>query len=196
MDSSKCIVIDESNARLHAIISSYLNIVAGIIDLCLSIWAGSEDVSLSMFGVAIMTFVDLSGSILVLVRWQFFFSETIDHQAEKRREMFLSCILGFLMALLGMSLLNICTWLLLEHETPRGAIKGIIVSILGASSSLGLAYYKYIVGKKLDSYVVLTGLTCVSSFLVALLQRYCWWMDGAIGIVVGVYTLYGGVKTL
>mmetsp|Transcript_30178 Transcript_30178/g.30663 ORF Transcript_30178/g.30663 Transcript_30178/m.30663 type:complete len:261 (+) Transcript_30178:240-1022(+) len=199
-----CTKIDGQNARFHAILSSYMNIIAGVIELTLAIRAGADEESFSMFGVALMTFVDLSGSILVLIRWQWLYSPVIDHQAELLREMKLSCILGCFMTLLGVFLLNKCMWALLERSSPSDLSEGLLVSILGTLSSLLLAYYKYVVGKKLDSYVVVTdamcslcvGLTCVSSLLVFALNRVVWWADGAIGLIVALYTLHSGVHTV
>ena len=63
--------ITDSNAKFHAIFSSYINICIGVVELILSIQTGADEYSMSMFGVALMCFIDICGSILVLIRWQF-----------------------------------------------------------------------------------------------------------------------------
>jgi hypothetical protein len=57
-------------ARFHAIASAYLSIVAGIVEAVMSMMAGSEEDSLSLYGVALMAFVDIAGTFLVLSLWE------------------------------------------------------------------------------------------------------------------------------
>jgi hypothetical protein len=54
----------------HAVFSSYLSIVAGIVETVLSIIAGSKDASMSLYSVALMSSTDIIGSILILTIWQ------------------------------------------------------------------------------------------------------------------------------
>jgi len=68
--------------------------------------AGHADISMSLYGIAIMAVVDITGSILVLIFWQG--SSDIEGERglpQKIREVQYSYIIGALMMLLGIFLI-------------------------------------------------------------------------------------------
>jgi hypothetical protein len=54
----------------HAVFSSYLFIIAGVLENALSIIAGSKDASMSLYSVALMSSTDIIGGVLILTIWQ------------------------------------------------------------------------------------------------------------------------------
>lgn len=69
--------------------------------------AGHADISMSLYGIAIMAIVDITGSILVLIFWQGNGSSTGSEREspEKIRELQFSYVIGSLMMLLGIFLI-------------------------------------------------------------------------------------------
>lgn len=194
------ISINERNARLHAIYSAYLNILANLIEFFMAVQAGVDEGSLSMFGVALMTIVGITGSVLVLFRWQYISG---DDKILRLREMQFSFVLGMFMTILGMFFLKECTLSLKFHGRPITESEGVLVALFGAVFSLGLTVYKYNIGLVLDSHIVLTdaslsfclGMTCLTTLVVVVTESFIWWADDALGFVVALYTLYVGLRT-
>lgn len=100
--------------RFHAIFSAYLSILAGIVEAVLSSMAGHEEVSMSLYGIALMAFVDITGSVLVLSLWQCSRAVygTERPKSERFKEMHYSIIIGYLMVALGIFLMadRLDTW--------------------------------------------------------------------------------------
>ena len=94
--------------RFHAIFSAYLSILAGIAEAVLSVMAGYQEESMSLYGIALMAFVDIAGSILVLLLWQC--SNAVygsdRPKSERFKEMRYSIIIGYLMIALGVFLMT------------------------------------------------------------------------------------------
>ncbi len=62
--------LDCTSYVLHAIISGYLSIAAGVVEAGYSYYAGQSEVSMALYGIALSSLLDVSGSIMVLVLWQ------------------------------------------------------------------------------------------------------------------------------
>lgn len=196
-----------SNARFHAILSGYLSIVAGILETSFSLFDGYQEFSMSLFGIALMAFVDITGSVLVLIFWQCTnVTKLTEHRqaGDRIREMNYSLIIGYLMVSLGVFLLVASMRSLSLRDEPKDSNLGLPIALFGASSGLGLATYKYYVGKALDSPVVIadsvssfcTGLVSCAALLVALVGHNVWWADSVTGFAAGLYTFYSGITTI
>ena len=195
---------NEKSATRHAVISAYLSIVAGIWELSLSIWAGHNEKSMSVYGIGIMAFVDIAGSILVLSLWQFGTVEGMRLLSERRREMHYSVCIGAMMIFLGMFLIADSLQRFLNKSTMTQSSLGLVDGITGTVFGVGLAMYKYYVGKSLDSPVVLAdsvssfcgGMASCLSLLVFVIDDEVWWSDSTAGFTAAFYTFYSGVTTL
>lgn len=83
-------------------------------------------------------------------------------------------------------------------------ILGEVISILGTFSGLLLGWYKFFIAKELDSALVYAdatssicaGLASLVALVISEDQSLQWWVDGASGLVVAVYTLYQGAWTM
>mmetsp|Transcript_33255 Transcript_33255/g.43839 ORF Transcript_33255/g.43839 Transcript_33255/m.43839 type:complete len:287 (+) Transcript_33255:103-963(+) len=189
--------VDRETAQKHAIYSAYVSIIAGLGELYLSVAAGEDDDSNSVFGVASMAFIETTGSILVVWRWQCASHSLTSSQLDKI-EARSSLAIGFGMLFTVAMLLTSSFDSLILHETPDGEKESFIVSCYTAAASLFLFLYKYYVGTKLKSMVVLSdarsslcaGLVAFAVILSEYLQRWMWSADDVMGIVLSFYILY------
>lgn len=195
----------EREAIFHTIVSAYLSMIAGAIEAVMSIISGHEEISMSMYGIALMAIVDFAGSILVLQLWQCRGNGEERLIEERINECNYSMTIGVLMMSLGMFLTTDSITKLSEREEPTGerSMLGISVSCFGAICGLGLAFYKYACGKALDSPVVIadsmsslcSGLTSLTAILVILVDNGVWWSDSTAGLATALYTLFSGAST-
>ncbi len=179
-------MIDMRSGRFHAIFSAYLSIIAGVIEAIFSLITGHAELSMSLYGIALMAIVDITGSSLVLFIWQFSMSDSTDvttrHKIQEARY---SYIIGALMMILGLFLvldryvvggvactvhnsesilsLTFSAKTLIQGKSPHGTVvgEGSSIALFGTISSLVLAAYKYKVGQELDSCVINAGGVCV-----------------------------------
>ena len=204
MDTLGACYCSEKSASKHAVVSAYLSIAAGIWELSLSVWVGHAEKSMSVYGIGIMAFVDIAGSILVLSLWQCGAPEGMRLLSERRREMLYSGCIGAMMIFLGLFLLADSLQRFLHHSTIKQTTFGLIDGVSGTVFGVGLATYKYYVGKSLDSPVVLAD--AVSSFcggmasclsLVGFLNDHeVWWSESKAGFTSAFYTFYSGITTV
>lgn len=195
--------ISERTGALHAVISAYLSILAGLGELFMSLWAGHHEKSMSIYSIGIMAFVDCAGSVLVLTMWQCG-NPQVRLLADRRREMQYSAIIGVMMIFLGMFLVVDSLQRLVHRSSMDSSMLGIIDSVIGTLCGFSLAGYKYVVGTTLDSPVIvadswssLCGAIISSlALLVVFVDDELWWSDASAGFASAMYTFYAGVSTL
>ena len=90
------------SGKFHAVFSAYLSIFAGIIEAFFSTILGHAELSMSLYGIALMAIVDITGSVLVLMIWQKYDSDR--NKEKKILEARYSYIIGVLMMILGLFL--------------------------------------------------------------------------------------------
>lgn len=89
--------------QFHAVFSAYVSIFAGIIEAFFSIVLGHAELSMSLYGIALMAIVDVTSSVLVLFIWQ----DSGERNKEKKiLESRYSYIIGVLMMVLGLFLVG------------------------------------------------------------------------------------------
>jgi len=197
-------VCSEKKARKHAVISAYLSILAGLLEVGLSLYVGHNEKSMSVYSIALMAIVDVSGSILVLSLWQFSGPAGLRLMSERKREMHYSVCIGAMMCFLAIFLLADSFQRLLKRATTKDTTWGIVDGIIGSCFGIGLAVYKWSVGKSLDSPVVIAdavssfcgGMTSCLALLVVFVDDNFWWSDSTAGFTSALYTLYSGVTTV
>lgn len=98
----------------HAVLAAYLTIVAGTVEMILSMLAGKTDMSMSLYAVALMSILDVAGGCLILTIWQ----DRIDDpgyvdklerieaaEAEKLTDLRYSFAIGMSMIIMGLFLM-------------------------------------------------------------------------------------------
>ena len=105
--------MNSANARLHAVASAYLSLSSGITGVILSVIAADAELSMSLYGMAMIGIVDVAASVLVLLVYQPSClrlvnrgSNQLTNSAEIQLENKFSFAIGVLMALLGLFLLT------------------------------------------------------------------------------------------
>ena len=175
--------ISEDNGKMHAVLSAYLSIAAGVVELIMSSVAGFTEVSMSMFGISLVAFVDIMGSILVLLLWQCKRSDA-DSRAERLRELRYSVAIGVLMILLGVFLLIKSSVDFYNKDSVDGEeTLGTVAAVFGLVVSMFLSAYKYKVGHAIDSPVVIadsissfcSGLASGAALLVVAVEEKLWY---------------------
>jgi hypothetical protein len=158
---------------------------------------------MSLYGIALMAIVDVTGSVLVLMMWQ---CGSNDRKfSERIREMRYSIFIGAMMVLLGLFLVIDSIKNLFNHDSPDGnTVKGDIGAIFGVTCGLFLFAYKYYVSIVLDSPVIMadsisslcSGLTSLAAIMVIFVHNKIWWSDSMAGFTTALYTLYSGLDTI
>lgn len=197
----------------HAILSAYLSIIIGLIETALAIYTGHAHISMALYGIALMAFVDVVGSVLIVYTY-YGLSDTTHEMSgidsdRKAKELKYSYVIGVLMMILGVFFIYECVIDLIEGQSPNNddgveGELGLLTSVYGALGSFFLAAYKYRVAKDLDSSVILadsisslcSGLASFASVVVAVDVYQIWWLDGVTGFLVAFYTLYSGSQTI
>ena len=191
--------INNDNGRLHAVLSAYLSIAAGVMETVMSFVAGFAEVSMSMFGISLVAFVDIMGSILVLLLWQC--KRDADADADRLRELRYSIVIGASMILLGIFLLVKCSIDFYNKESlDEEETLGTITAIFGLVASMILSVYKNKVGHAIDSPLIIadsissfcSGLASGAALLVVAVEDKLWWIDSVTGFFVSSYTLFMG----
>ena len=150
-----------------------------------------------------MAFVDITGSVLVLLMWQSANSERL--VSDRIREMNYSIAIGSMMIFLGIFLIVDSIIKLRSKNTPSdSSLMGTVDGMFGFFCGISLFLYKYFVGKALDSPVVIadsisslcSGLTSFAALLVVILDETLWWIDSTAGFFSALYTLYSGAHTI
>ena len=189
----------------HAIRSSYLSIVCAMISMFLSVRNGTIESSMSLFGVAIISLVDFTGSVLVLYRYKYLQSRMHTHnytqQQLHRIEIFFSGVIGILMSLLGIVLILTSVIKLYLFNIPCHVRAGIFTGIVGFLTGYSLYVYKRHVALALNNSSVIyadakcsLGLGLVSfavtfALIMSNISELLWFLDGLLGIFVGIYVL-------
>ena len=150
-----------------------------------------------------MAFVDITGSVLVLLMWQSANSERL--VSDRIREMNYSIAIGSMMIFLGIFLIVDSIIKLTSKNSPSdSSLMGTVDGMFGFFCGISLFLYKYFVGKALDSPVVVadsisslcSGLTSFAALLVVILDETLWWIDSTAGFFAALYTLYSGAHTI
>lgn len=209
MPCLKCFADISERPIYHALVSAYMSIILGITEAILAIYTGHADISMALYGIALMAIVDVTGSVLVVFMYYGMSNEVVHNPDKKTKELRYSQAIGVLMILLGLFLVADSASDLEQKDSPQdagtiGSALQVITSVYGALGSLSMAAYKYKVGKALHSSVVLAdsissfcaGLASVASLVVAIDNNSIWWLDGVTGMMVACYTLYSGVVTI
>ena len=98
----------------HAVVSAYLTVVAGTVETALSFLAGTTDLSMSLYAVALMSITDIAGGILILTLWQNRKEESsyLDKyerreasETEKSTDLWYSFTIGVFMLIMGLFLM-------------------------------------------------------------------------------------------
>ena len=143
-----------ATANLLSIITILYNFIEGII----SMWLGTADETLVLFGFGVDSFIEVFSAVGVwhmIRRIRANGGETRDEF--ERRALRITGVSFYLLAV-GLALTAVVNFL--QHHKPETTFWGIVISLVSISCMWLLIHYKTKVGKALDSAAILADAAC------------------------------------
>ncbi len=180
----------------EGIISTILNTVLFVFKF----WVGSAAGSVAMTADAWHTLSDtLTSLVVILGFWISSKPEDKEHPfGHGRAELIASVIIGTLLAVVGVNFLKDSYIQLKNHQSVVFGTTAIIVFAISVVLKEALARYSFWAGKKVQAQSLIAdgwhhrsdALASLMIIVGAMLGKYFWWIDGALGIGVSALILY------
>ena len=196
-------LVDKSKIAVRA---GWISILVNIVLFALKYWAGVSSGSVAIIADAWHTLSDSISSIIVIVAvWFSTRPADKDHPfGHGRAEMLAAIIIGVILAVVAFEFGMESIRRILNRDAADYGIVAIVVTAVSVLTKEGLARYALMAGKKsgsrslkadawhhrsdaLSSVVILTGI---------FLNKYAWWIDGALGLLVALLILYTAYSIL
>nr|XP_009859685.1 transmembrane protein 163-like [Ciona intestinalis] len=192
--------------RRSAVVVSWISIFVTLAIAIIEFVVAKNENSAAAFGLAFSSLLDMLSSIVVL--WRYYHAyETFSY----RREHISCTVLGsvFIISSIGISVRAILG--LLDGVSPDMSEKGLTMlvatSIFATCACFILFVVKVLIAKKLDSWTVFTdALNSLAGAVVALsmvitseltdVDRYLWFLDSTVGLIVSLFLLIYGLWLL
>jgi cation diffusion facilitator family transporter len=194
---------DQSKLAARA---GWISILVNILLFGLKYWAGMESGSVAIIADAWHTLSDSITSIIVVISvWIASRPPDEEHPfGHGRAEILASTIIGVLLAVIAVEFFIESVQRLIQREAANYGTLAIVVTALSVLAKEGLARYSVIIGKKtgsrslkadawhhrsdaISSVVILAGI---------FLNKFIWWIDGAMGILVALLILHAAYGIL
>jgi cation diffusion facilitator family transporter len=183
---------------------SVFTVLYNIVECIVSILAGVLAGSIALVGFGSDSFVEsLSGSIMI---WRFRKHGKIPEEEEEKIESRATKLVAITFFILGFYVLFESVKKLYFQEKPETSIIGILIAIASIIIMPLLFYWKYKVGKKLqsrslvaDSKQTLACLFMSISLLIGLLMNYLygfWQADPVVGLIITAFLFKEGYETI
>jgi len=200
-----------SRYQVYAVAISYVSLGASVAELALFLTA--YDLSLSLYGVALMAITDISGDLLILTQWQGRAEESSFTSSKELREARTAQQLMEVWASFTVGIfLFICALFLLADSIKSVVVAsrqslgtdemglGMAASVLGVICGSLLSAYKFKIARELESSTVLanaissqcSAMTGAAAIVSALLDSFWSSLDSVLGAAVASYTLHQG----
>jgi len=172
----------------------------------LKYWAGIVTGSIAIIADAWYTLSDSFTSIVVLVGIKIS-TKPADQEhpfGHGRAEWIASIIIGILLALIAFNFISESVQRLRSRESVRYGAIAISVTIISILAKEALAQYALWAGRKTDSKAVKADAwhhrsDALSSLIILIgifFNRFFWWIDGVLGIIVALLILYAAFDIL
>lgn len=180
----------------EGIISTILNTVLFVFKF----WVGNAAGSVAMTADAWHTLSDtLTSFVVILGFWISSKPEDKEHPfGHGRAELIASVIIGTLLAVVGVNFLKDSYNQLKNHQSVVFGTTAIIVFAISVVLKEALARYSFWAGRKVKAQSLIAdgwhhrsdALASLMIIVGAMLGKYFWWIDGALGIGVSALILY------
>lgn len=194
---------DQSKMAARA---GWISILVNVLLFGLKYWAGIASGSVAIIADAWHTLSDSITSIIVVLSvWIASRPPDEEHPfGHGRAEILATTIIGVLLAVISVEFFIKSVQRLLQQEAATYGTLAIIVTAISVLAKEGLARYSILIGKKtgsrslkadawhhrsdaISSVVILAGI---------FLNRFAWWIDGAMGILVALLILHAAYGIL
>jgi cation diffusion facilitator family transporter len=194
---------DQSKMAARA---GWISILVNVLLFGLKYWAGIASGSVAILADAWHTLSDSVTSIIVILSvW--IASRPADKQhpfGHGRVEILATTIIGVILALIAIEFFIESVQRLIEREPADYGLVAIVITALSVLVKEGLARYTIIMGKRTGSRSLTADAwhhrsDAISSLVILagiFLNRYFWWMDGVLGILVTLLILYAAYDIL
>ena len=184
----------------------WLSLGLNLLLFALKIWAGVISGSIAMIADAWHTLSDSVTSVIVLIG-----AKVSNKPPDKehpfghgRAELIVSIIIGFILAVVGVSFINESVIRLQHNEKANFGLIAIIVTAISAIIKEVMAQMAIYYGKKVGSTSMIADgwhhrSDAISSLIILVgifVGKLVWWVDGLLGIIVGIIIIYAAFKIL
>ncbi|MBT3209310.1 MAG: cation transporter [Bacteroidetes bacterium] len=183
-----------------------LSIVTNLFLFILKYWAGIISGSLAIIADAWHTLSDSLSSIILL-----FGNKISSKPPDKnhpfghgRAELIAAIIIGLFIAIIGFNFIIESFHKLKENESANYGIIAVVVILISVIAKEALARYAFWAGKKVNSKSLVAdgwhhrsdALSSVVLLVGIFLNRFFWWIDGVLGILIALFLFHATYKIL
>lgn len=180
---------------------SWFTIIYNVLEGIISIALGVEDVSVSLFGFGVDSFIEVFSALVVL--WRFKKEELHTAGLSVEREKVASTIIGTLFLILAVTTAIFSVIQLFGGKHPATTFPGTIISIVSLSFMFFLWNRKKKLGQKLSSSTVLSdaacSFACIKLSMILLLGSglffiapSLWWTDSVAALIMSYFIFNEG----
>lgn len=194
---------DQSKLAARA---GWISILVNVLLFGLKYWAGIVSGSVAILADAWHTLSDSITSIIVVISVRIASRPADDEHpfGHGRAEILAATIIGVLLAVIAVEFFIDSVQRLVRREAASYGTVAIIITALSVLAKEGLARYSIIIGKKSGSRSIKADAwhhrsDAISSLVILagiFLNRYIWWIDGVMGILVTLLILYAAYGIL
>jgi len=188
---------DQSKLAARA---GWISILVNVLLFGLKYWAGIASGSVAIIADAWHTLSDSITSIIVVISVRIA-SRPADEEhpfGHGRAEILATTIIGILLAVIAVEFFIESVQRLVRQETASYGTLAIVITAISVLAKEGLARYSIIIGKKSGSRSIKADAwhhrsDAISSMVILagiFLNKYIWWIDGAMGILVTLLILH------
>ncbi len=188
---------DQSKLAARA---GWISILVNVLLFGLKYWAGIASGSVAIIADAWHTLSDSITSIIVVISVRIA-SRPADEEhpfGHGRAEILATTIIGILLAVIAVEFFIESVQRLVRQEAASYGTLAIVITAISVLAKEGLARYSIIVGKKSGSRSIKADAwhhrsDAISSMVILagiFLNKYIWWIDGAMGILVTLLILH------
>ena len=197
-------MVKDSNKLSYS--EGWISIVVNVGLFALKYWAGIVTDSIAITADAWHTLSDSFTSVIVIIGIKIS-TKPADKEhpfGHGRAEWVASIIIGILLTLIAFNFFSESIQRLRSHESVQYGAIAIIVTVVSILMKEALAQYAIWAGKKTDSKAVKADAwhhrsDAVSSLIILIgifFNRFFWWIDGILGIIVALLILYAAFDIL
>ncbi len=174
--------------------------IGNLILFGLKLWAGMVSGSVALIADAWHTLTDTVSSLIVIVGMKVA-SKPPDKEhpfGHGRAEFISSIIIGILLILIGIHFVSVSIEKLQNREEANFGLIAIVVTIISMLLKEAMAQYAFWVARRINAESIKADgwhhrSDAISSALILIgifLEKYAWWIDAALGILVSVIIFY------
>lgn len=186
--------------------TGWISILVNVLLFGLKYWAGIASGSVAIIADAWHTLSDSITSIIVVIS-VLIAGRPADKEhpfGHGRVELLATTIIGVLLAVIAGEFFIESLQRLIHRETAHYGTPAIVITALSVLTKEGLARYSIISGRRTESTSLIADAwhhrsDAISSAVILagiFLQKYFWWIDGAMGILVTLLILYAAYDIL